>query len=152
MKARFVLENMDFERSRDPRKTLGIGKIHLEQFKDVIITALEGGSNYWYMIDGRDYRDNLPPKSPEMQSMSERIAYALYTDPNFILPVYDAETADSKNPDLLGKVTQASMFKAFQIAEEDYPNAYENIMNEEYDADDADIIFQIATMGELTFG
>jgi len=148
MRAKYVNENeMEFTRG-DVRKAMGLGTIHLDKFVDVIVTALEGGSNYWYQLIDEDYRDKLPPKTPQHQALSERIAYALYTDPKFELPVYDVEEPD----ELLGKVTQQSMYKAFQIAKTDYPEAYERIMEEQYDAADADILFQLATMGDLVFG
>jgi len=148
MRAKFVNENeMEFARG-DVRKSMGLGSIHFDKFADIIITALEGGSNYWYQLIDEDYRDKLPPKTVERQSLSERIAYALYTDPKFELPVYDVEEPD----ELLGKVTQESMYRAFELAKIDYPDAYENIMEEQYDASDADILFQLATMGELVFG
>lgn len=148
MRAKFINENeMEFTRG-DVRKSMGLGSIHFDKFADIIITALEGGSNYWYQLIDEDYRDKLPPKTVERQSLSERIAYALYTDPKFELPVYDVEEPD----ELLGKVTQESMYRAFELAKSDYPDAYENIMEEQYDASDADILFQLATMGELVFG
>ena len=149
MKAKLIKETLDFERSGDPRKSLGFGKIHLSHFEDVIITAMEGGSNYWYMVYTEDYKPFLIPRTEQKPALSERIAGTLYTNPKFELPVYDVEEPDS----LLGKVTQASMFKAFQIAEKDYFFVHKHIFeDEEYDATDADIIFQLATMGEVKFG
>ena len=44
------------------------------------------------------------------------------------------------------------MFKAFEIAEKDYNEFYERIMADNYDAGDADVLFQLATMGKLVFG
>jgi hypothetical protein len=149
MKAKLVKEGLDFERSGDPRKSLGFGKIHLEHFDSVIITALEGGSNYWYQLFTDDYRDQLVPRTEKRAAFSERISESLYTKPDFKLPVYDVENPD----DLLGTVTQSSMFKAFQIAEKDYFMVHKHIFeDEDYDATDADIIFQLATMGEVRFG
>lgn len=148
MKAKFIKETLDFERAGDPRKALGFGKIHLDKFDDVIITALEGGSNYWYQLFTDDYRDQLVPKTEKRPAFSERIAESLYSKPDFKLPVYDVENPE----ELLGIVTQASMFRAFEIAEKDHTTAYEHIMEEEYDASDADILFQLATMGKVVFG
>lgn len=147
MKAKFISETLDFERG-DPRKSLGLGKIHLEHFDNVIITALEGGSNYWYQLFIDDYRDQLVPKTEKRLALSERISESLYINPKFELKVYDVENPN----DLLGTVTQASMFKAFQIAEQEWDSAYENIMEEQYDVSDADIVFQLATMGKVVFG
>ncbi len=147
MKAKLIREALDFERG-DPRKTLGFGKIHYDHFESVIVTALEGGSNYWYQLFTDDYRDQLAPRDEKHQAFSERIAWSLYTNPSFKLPVYDVENPD----DLLGTVTQASMFKAFEIAEKDFNQFYEHIITGEYDASDADVLFQLATMEKLVFG
>jgi hypothetical protein len=149
MKAKLIREALDFERG-DPRKALGLGKIHYEHFENVIVTALEGGSNYWYQLYTDDYRDQLPPKTEQKSALSERIASALYFNPKFSLPVYDVENPD----DLLGTVTQSSMFKAFQIVEKEYFFVWKHLTEntEDFDATDADIIFQLATMGEVRFG
>ncbi len=150
MKAKLINETLDFERSGDARKSLGFGKIHLEHFENVIVTALEGGSNYWYMLYTEDYKPFLVPRTEQKPALSERIAISLYTNPKFKLPVYDIENPD----DLLGEVTQASMFKAFQIAEKEYFFVWQHLVEntEDFDATDADIIFQLATMGKVVFG
>lgn len=147
-KAKFIKETLNFERTGDPRKSLGIGKFHLEHFDRIIVTALEGGSNYWYQLFNEDYAAQLVPKTEKRSSVSERISETLYLKSDFKLPVFDIENTK----DLLGTVTQQSMFKAFIIAEEEYSDVYDAIMSEEYDANDADIMFQLATMGEVVFG
>jgi hypothetical protein len=148
MKAKFIKEALDFERVGDPRKALGFGKIHLEHFDNVIITALEGGSNYWYQLFTDDYRDQMVPRTEKRPAFSERISESLYLKSDFKLPVYDVESPD----DLLGTVTQQSMFKAFELVEKQYPEVYERIMGEGSDASDADIVFQLATMEKVVFG
>ena len=52
----------------------------------------------------------------------------------------------------LGYVTQESMLKAFQIVAEKYSWHYNNLINENDDAETADVFFQVATMGEIVFG
>ena len=152
MKAQFINENLEFERTSDIRKSMGFGKIHLDQFEAVIIGALEGGSNYWYKIYNEDYKDQLGPRNPNKPALSERIAFALYTDPKFKLPVYDVELEEGGDGELLGNVTQESMYRAFELAEKDYSEIYERVISGQEDASDADVIFQLATMGEIVFG
>jgi hypothetical protein len=53
---------------------------------------------------------------------------------------------------LLGEVNLTTIKTAFEIICSQYPATYLNLIKEEYDADDADVFFQIATMGEITFG
>jgi hypothetical protein len=117
-------------------------------FENVIIGALEGGSNYWYCIgdlDKTNFRRGI--------SMAENIAEQLYTNTEFKLPIYDIESAeDPEEMDFLGDVTQASMLKALELMAEKYPEFLERILAEEDDADDDDVFFQLATMGEVVYG
>jgi hypothetical protein len=100
------------------------------------------------MLYTEDYKPFLVPKTEKKPALSERIAMTLYSNPKFKLPVYDAENPD----DLLGEVTQASMFKAFQIVEKDYFFVWQHLTEntENFDATDADIIFQRPDWAEET--
>jgi hypothetical protein len=113
--------------------------------EDLIVTAIEGGSSYWYWLD-RDEMDAKLPKTNEPLAM--KLADCLYSDKDFSLNVYDDESQE----DLLGAITQASCIKAFEILKEKYSWVIENIVLENWDANDADCFFQVAVMGEIVFG
>lgn len=116
-----------------------------DHISGVITTSLEGGSNYWYLID----RDQLSGISEDRSiPLSERISKALSSNKSARVPIYDIENPD----DLLGTVTQESLKKAFEKAAEEYPTSFNAIMNDTYDAIDADIVFQLATMNDVVFG
>ncbi len=117
-----------------------------EQIADQLCTALEGGSNYWYLlghvdtthfVKGDTYVDNL---------MRSFIA-----DTEYELNVYDIES-DEDEPELLGKVTYTSIGNAFTTMGWHYPKQLANIISGDYDADDSDVWFQLATMGEVVYG
>ena len=111
--------------------------ISLEIFENILITALEGGSNYWYLV-----KDDVP-KIPN-KAWAECVAHHLYNDPQFKLNIYDLENED----EILGELTQAGLLKALNKK----PNELLAVINETYDACDADTIFQTAIMGEVAFG
>jgi hypothetical protein len=122
------------------------------EIKDAIIndqlcTALEGGSNYWYMIGQIDRKHFV-----KGDTIPDNLVRSFLADKDFYLEVYDLESEDEDNPDLLGKVTYESMQKAFSIMSKDYPVTLGSILSGDYDADDSDIWFQIATMGEVVYG
>ena len=119
--------------------------INLEIFQDLIVTALEGGSNAWY-----DIHDDLSDIKQKHNSdyISESIAREIWNNPEFELDIYDLEDEE----EFLGTLTKESCEKAFQILLDKYPSVFANIINEEYDANDADIFFQLAVMGEIVFG
>lgn len=114
-------------------------KLKYSHFESVIITALEGGSNYWYQIPDNQVE---PPKI-HGKTWTERIAYALFNDKKFKLEVHDCETNEH-----LGTVTYKSMLKAFKTL----PDRTLDIMEENYDADTADTLFQVAVMGNINYG
>lgn len=117
-------------------------------FENVIIGALEGGSNYWYFAGDFDRSNFVKGKNSV-----ENIAIQLFTNPEFKLPIYDVESAEEfEDMDFLGDVTQASMLKAFEIMAGKYPKTLERILDESADADDDDVFFQLATMGEVVYG
>ena len=120
--------------------------ISLNHFEDIIVTALEGGSNYWYELDVDEFRKDLELEDGE--PLSTRIAKSLFENPNFKMNVYDIEEPG----EILGTVTQKSMLTAIETAYYDYNHIYNDMMEGTGDADTTDMLFQLATMGEITFG
>lgn len=126
-------------------KTLNINlkqSITYDHVEEIILTALEGGSNYWY------YLKDIPEGKPSGEPLSSWIAQQLFNDPIFKLDVYDIENED----DLLGTVTQKSLLEALEICHRDYNHIYNDLIEGTGDAETADIIFQLATMKEVVFG
>lgn len=115
---------------------------------DQLCTALEGGSNYWYFIG--DINRKYFKKG---DTLVDNLTRSFMADKNYKLPIYDIESADEfEDMDKLGDVTYDSMAKAFNIMSKDYPIQLSNILSGNYDADDSDIWFQLATMGEVVYG
>jgi hypothetical protein len=122
-------------------------EIEYQTFEDVLVTALEGGSNYWYLL-----KDSIPKLSgrPGL-ALSERIAQCVWNgnaEIEYKLNIYDLEDEE----ELLGTLSNESAHTGFQLMAEEYPEAFARILNEQYDADDADIWFQLTIMGEVVFG
>ena len=120
-------------------------EISYDLFEGILVTALEGGSNYWYLIDLQD--TGIPDDKYKGEPSSIRIAKMIWYD-RINLRVLDKENEDV----LLGEVNLVTIKTAFEKVCSQYPETYLNLIKENYDADDADVFFQIATMGEITFG
>jgi hypothetical protein len=121
-------------------------ELSYETFENIIVTALEGGSNYWYMlgdIKGCPLKSEMPDKAP-----SQRIAYGLWHNKGSEVAIWDAEEED----ELLGTLTYDSMRERMQLACEDYMKEINMMISEDYDAWTADTLFQVLVMGEVTFG
>jgi len=128
--------------------TITINKqITQDHFESIIVGALEGGSNYWYWMVPDEFKSQLS-ESTKGESLSMRIAEALYNNREFKMNVYDVEDEG----ELLGTVTQASMLDGLIIASLDYDWHFDNLMEKNDDAETADAIFQLATMDDIVFG
>ncbi len=114
-----------------------------EEFESLLVTALEGGSNYWYWIKSIELKDTSYESTDE--PLSSWLGKELFNNPEFKLNIYDVEDHDN----LLGTVTQESIMKAFEKAG---VRRTLDFIDGNFDAEDADVIFQYATMGEIVYG
>lgn len=107
-------------------------EISAQEVADLIITALEGGVNYW--CGGVETIPHNDIKTPEA-----------WTDPNFTLKVTDAE---EEEPDAQVHVNKARVEAALLQFHERSPG----VELEACDADDADVFFQYLVFGEIVYG
>lgn len=122
----------------------------LESFlSDVLITALEGGSNYWYTLS-ESADEKLEHIKREFRK--ENLATSEY----FVKGVMAGESfeiLDMENDDVLGEINKESCLKAIQtMIEGVYRSQILSMLNENFDAEDADIFFQFAVIGEIVYG
>lgn len=122
--------------------------LEYETFENIICTALEGGSNYWYMlgdIKGCPLPDEMPDKAP-----SERIAYGLWHNKDARVDILDLEDEE----ELLGTLTYDSVRERMQLASTDKQllSAINAMISGDFDAWTADTLFQVLVMGEVVFG
>lgn len=125
--------------------------------EDLIVAALEGGSNYWYFID-KDGKNIINPYINAETPFS--VAFWRAIKDGKSIPVYDKETIEDWEYDnegekeLLGDVNLESIAKGEQLMADGYMNHFRNIMGEntDWDAATADVWFQLCVMGELVYG
>lgn len=128
-----------------------------EDIINLFVDALEGGSNYWYEI--RHLPKEVRYKAKEMgESVSEAIGEYILN--GGYVQFYDAEEDNDddgyeenfSDKGLLGTVDMDSILEAITIMKKDYPHVWENILDGQYDANDADVFLQLCVMGEVVFG
>lgn len=120
-----------------------------EVLENVCITALEGGSNYWYYLSSNAVKliRNSVPKS--MDSYLSTAILKAVLDHNVEVPINDAEDED----EILGYLSAKTLQERLQaLANSDDSWALHNELNEEGDASSSDIVFQYMVMGEIVFG
>ena len=113
---------------------------------DLITTALEGGSNYWYML--RSHKD-LKTEQTEHLHYSDAIRESLEKGYDFHAPIYDAE----EDHEILGHLSISTIKQGLRLFAQDYTEEFvEWATSENYDAGVADIAFQLMVMGEVNYG
>jgi len=124
-----------------------------------IVTALEGGSNYWYWIKCDEHwfevakrydkaiAQNEDPIREHHNPLSIRISNALLNVEGFEMNVYDLDNCNER----LGVLTFEGFKKGCELCQQNFPDIWGNILREDHDAGDADVLFQLAVMGELKF-
>jgi hypothetical protein len=120
-----------------------------EVLEDIFVTALEGGSNYWYYLPEESIKAirKAVPKS-EDPYLSTAILKAIL-DHDVKVPINDAENED----EVIGVITRGTMQARLQLlAESGNKWALERHIKEEGDGDSADVVFQYLTMGEVVYG
>jgi len=125
-------------------------KIPREVLENVCVTAIEGGSNYWYHLSDEAYRviRKVVPKNEDSYISTAMIKAVL--DNNVEVPISDAEDES----EVLGHLSVKTLSERLQkLSEsESYKWALNNELNNEGDADSSDIVFQWMVMGEAVFG
>ena len=119
--------------------------ITAEMIEEIIVGALEGGSNYWYLLG-----DEIPPKDGKGTPLSERICNEVLNSPEYKLPIYDFDEPLAE--EVIGYLTQEGMLNAFRIVSEKYPWHYTNMVSECADAETYDVFFQCAVLGDIVYG
>ena len=112
-------------------------EITYEQFENMFVTAFEGGSNYWAVVD----TSKITGK-PDGEPWSTYLAKKIWED-NFKLAVFDREEGD-----FLGYFTKTRFLK--HASKQQW--ALNEMITETMDANSADALFQLGTMAEVVFG
>ena len=118
-------------------------EIPQEVLENVFVTALEGGSNYWYFIpnDSVIKVRLVEPNGP----LSMAILKAVFNH-NVNVEICDTEDQET----VVGTISKDTMKSRLQkLAENDGLSwALTNELNDEGDAESSDIVFQFITLGE----
>lgn len=118
--------------------------------ENVIVTALEGGSNYWYYLPKESIKRirEAVPKEEDPYLATAMLKAVL--DHNVVVPIYDAEDIYEE----IGSINRETIHQRLQ----DLHNnkglswALEVEINECGDAESSDVVFQYLSMGEHVYG
>jgi hypothetical protein len=125
-------------------------EIPRQVLEDIFVTAIEGGSNYWYFLSDDAIAKIRKAVSVESEPyLSVAISKAIL-DFGVDVPINDAEN----EREVLGTISKETMQDRLQLLSDDahYKYSLESELNEEGDAYSSDIVFQYLSFGKVIFG
>lgn len=143
--------------------------ITLGEIESMLITALEGGSNYWYEFNSNDLKDARNWLLKEIEEgrlkRNEYINYtwmdAMFQGYSKPIPVYESEEVyDLENDgefeevEPIGYLSMETIKKGLEKASIEYPRQFNQFFPEytNGDADDADVLFQLICLNDVVYG
>ncbi len=122
--------------------------ISSRELSDLLVTAFEGGSNYWLQSAQLTYSSRTPRKSERW-----------YGQPEILDGAYRFEVGfdDPKKPEGNGEgrktIVPIDMQKAMQKFADEQPTFFHDLVGDEHlDADGADVFMQYLVLGEVVYG
>lgn len=118
--------------------------------ENVFVTALEGGSNYWYYLSESAIKQirTAVPKSEDPYLSTAMLKAVL--DHNAVVPINDAENEF----DIVGYISNKTMQQRLQLLSEDKGLKWclDAELSGNGDAETSDVVFQFLAMGEYVYG
>lgn len=121
-----------------------------ELLENVFVTALEGGSNYWYLITGMNRRKVRAAVPKETDPYFSTAILTAILDHGVEVGINDAENPSEE----LGVISAKTIEERLEKLKNDQAHAWALEAEEEGngDANSSDIIFQYLVLGEVWFG
>lgn len=120
-----------------------------ELLENVFVTALEGGSNYWYLINEVNHKRvrKLVPKSDDAYFATAMLTAIL--DHNAEIEVHDLENPD----EVLGVLKAETIQERLEDLDTHLDYRWALVAEEEGtgDAETSDIVFQYLVLGDVWF-
>ena len=122
-----------------------------QQISDLLCTAFEGGSNYWYMIE-----EKIPPKA----TFDEMTGQMVKSPDCVFVQDYPIDGGALVISEMSGykhggktkwTLDRAALEKGLQVMADKFPSTFHDLVNENADADTGDCFLQCCLFGDLIF-
>ena len=120
-----------------------------QRISDLLCSAFEGGSNYWYWIDSfikppmLEYRNDPKQVFKHLDYPLNKGGALIISDKGDDSPAKSKETY---------KLDLDSITKGLQVMAEKYPKHFADFTGEDYDATTGDVFLQCCLFGEVIYG
>ena len=124
-------------------------EVSRETLENIFVTALEGGSNYWYLINSKTIKKIRDAVPNSVDPYTSTALFKAVMDFGVEVEVHDIEDTD----ELLGVLSYKTITKKLQLlANSPYNWALKDELDENGDANSSDVVFQYLVMEDVLFG
>lgn len=131
-------------------------KLTDNEMRGLLCSALEGGSNYWYMIERHRLAEGVTYADFRKDG---RFVEPEYWHPAQLIPfhegcatVYTVTEDNAEQPRKKHILDRKAMERGTQIMAEKYPRHFAAVLAEDADADTGDVWLQCCLFGEVIYG
>jgi hypothetical protein len=128
-----------------------------QMVRDLLSNAFEGGSNYWYRIDGKklppgtkmaDFKEGgrMQPRREDGSEQYYHWSQLIPTIPGGQLIIRDTEGDEAHVLDL------PAIKRGLMLMKQKFPEHYARVLDQRDDAGDADVFLQLALFDDVIFG
>jgi hypothetical protein len=121
-------------------KFTGLKVFTNDEVYNLLVSALEGGSNYWYMIDDT----NVPRRKQDIPFVDQLL--------QAIQAGIEVKISDSETDEVLGALTRKSWANAERLMLAEHRGHAGDVLSGHDDAATGDVFFQLAVMGKVVYG
>ena len=135
-----------------------------EDYENFMVTAYEGGINYWANYYSVQPSHKLSDVSDKHKKKYHNQIYYSHTgglnpyysylpviaDEDYFVAFKDVD-GDNGIKGKIYKLTKKSLQRGLDIIKSKYPRDYKDLKDENYDADTADILVQCSLFGEIVY-
>lgn len=127
-------------------------KVSTEQLSDLLTSAFEGGSNYWYMIQEFIKPTQLVHKEfPEDNRKEAHYATEYCLNPGGALMI-DDEQADEPSLKKPVRLDIEACQKGLDVMAKKYPHHFKDLLADNTDAITGDVFLQCCIFGDVIYG
>ncbi len=123
-------------------------QITKEQIANLLCSAFEGGSNYWYMIV-RHIEPTTRERFTGLDHYYPHIDHPLSPGGAIVIETLEKDEINGQKEWTLD---YAACEKGLQVMAEKYPSHFADFIQEEEDATTGDVYLQCCLFGEVVFG
>ena len=138
-----------------------------DAIESMLVTALEGGSNYWFRLDSQELKNAKGWLESQIEKgllkRNESVHYmwmdAMFQGYPIPFSVYDVEETYGADEEIsefepIGYLSMETIKKGLEKASVEYPNRFRQFFPEyvDGDAEDADVLFQMICLNDVVYG